>query len=213
MNSEPARISQDGKNCCTFLSTWGRGRWFVCYRLADDRVYWDGVLGDRVAPRLGVSALDMLAAEFAGWPDPVPGLIAATGADDVTPVHVFDRPPLRRWSHGPVTLLGDAAHPMTFNLGQGAGQAIEDALVLADELGDGGGDVQRALAAYEARRVGRTTRMVRRSRANGELTRWRHPVACAARDAFMRLTFDRLVYRGTYRLTMAVDFTADRSRA
>ena len=49
--------------------------------------------------------------------------------------------------------------------------------------------------------------MVRRSRANGELTRWRHPVACAARDAFMRLTFDRLVYRETYRLTMATGFT------
>ncbi|GAA3410806.1 NAD(P)/FAD-dependent oxidoreductase [Streptosporangium vulgare] len=189
----------------TFLSTWGRGRWFVCYRLGGDHVYWDGVLGDRVVPRLGVSALDMLAEEFAGWPDPIPGLIAATGEGDVTPVHVFDRPPLRSWSHGPVTLLGDAAHPMTFNLGQGAGQAIEDALVLAEELT--GGDVPRALAGYEARRVDRTTRMVRRSRANGELTRWRHPVACAARDAFMRLTFDRLVYRETYRLTMATGFT------
>ncbi len=203
------RLPGSGVPANTFLSTWGRGRWFVCYRLAGDHVYWDGVLGDRVAPRLGVSALDMLAAEFAGWPDPIPGLIAATGAEDVTPVHVFDRPPLRRWSHGPVTLLGDAAHPMTFNLGQGAGQAIEDALVLAGELT--GGDVPRALAGYEARRVDRTARMVRRSRVNGELTRWRHPVACAARDAFMRLTFDRLVYRETYRLTMAIDFIGDRS--
>ncbi|GAA2846845.1 NAD(P)/FAD-dependent oxidoreductase [Streptosporangium fragile] len=191
----------------TFLSTWGRGRWFVCYRLADDHVYWDGVLGDRVAPRLGATPLGLLAAEFGGWPDPVPDLIAATGADDVTPVHVFDRPPLRRWGHGPVTLLGDAAHPMTFNLGQGAGQAIEDALVLGEELA--GGDVPAALTAYEARRVTRTARMVRRSRANGELTRWRHPIACAARDAFMRLTFDRLVYRKTYQLTMAIDFARE----
>ncbi|MER6830064.1 FAD-dependent monooxygenase [Streptosporangium sp. NPDC000563] len=201
------RLPGSGMPEHTFLSTWGRGRWFVCYRLSDDHVYWDGVLGDRVAPRLGESPLGLLAAEFDGWPDPIPGLIAATGADDVTPVHVFDRPPLRRWSHGRVTLLGDAAHPMTFNLGQGAGQAIEDALVLGEELA--GGDVPAALAAYEARRVERTARMVRRSRANGELTRWRHPIACAARDAFMRLTFDRLVYRETYRLTMAVDFTGD----
>lgn len=194
----------------TFLSTWGRGRWFVCYRLPDDHVYWDGVLSDRVAAPLGIDPLTLLAREFDGWPEPIPTLIAATGSDALAPVHIFDRPPLPRWSHGRVTLLGDAAHPMTFNLGQGAGQAIEDAVVLGQCLA--GGDVAGAPAAYEARRVDRTARMVRRSRANGELTRWRHPLAVAARDAFMRVTFDRLIYRKTYQLTMAVDFLEDRSQ-
>ncbi|WP_043622792.1 FAD-dependent oxidoreductase [Nonomuraea candida] len=194
----------------TFLSTWGRGRWFVCYRLDDEHVYWDGVLGDGVTVPIGVDPRTMLAREFDGWPDPIPALIAATGPGDLVPVPVFDRPPLARWSHGRVTLLGDAAHPMTFNLGQGAGQAIEDAVVLAQELGaataSGQAGVAESLAGYEARRVDRAARMVRRSRFNGELTRWRHPLAVAARDAFMRATFDRLIYRKTYELTMAVDF-------
>jgi 2-polyprenyl-6-methoxyphenol hydroxylase-like FAD-dependent oxidoreductase len=193
----------------TFLSTWGRGRWFVCYRLSGDHVYWDGVLSDTVEAPIGTSILDLLGQAFAGWADPVPGLIAATGAAHLTPVHIFDRPPLPRWSHGRVTLLGDAAHPMTFNLGQGAGQAIEDALVLGQEVADG--DLAGAPERYEARRVTRTARMVHRSAANGRLTRWRNPLAVAARDAFMRATFDRLVYRKTYELTMAVDFAATAS--
>ncbi|MBB3728869.1 FAD-dependent monooxygenase [Nonomuraea dietziae] len=184
----------------TFLSTWGRGRWFVCYRLTGDLVYWDGVLSDHITAPFGTRPLDLLAREFGDWPDPIPRLVAATDPADLTTVPIFDRPPMPRWAHGRVALLGDAAHPMTFNLGQGAGQSIEDALVLAECLK--GGDVAEGLRRYEARRVARAARIVRRSRANGALTRWRHPVACAARDAFMRLTFDRLVYRKTYQLTM-----------
>ncbi|WP_206184944.1 FAD-dependent oxidoreductase [Thermoactinospora rubra] len=189
----------------TFLSTWGRGRWFVCYPLPGDQVYWDGVLGDRVDAPLGMTTAALLEREFGGWPEPIPRLIAATGERALSPVHIFDRPPLRRWSHGRVTLLGDAAHPMTFNLGQGAGQAIEDAVVLGQVFDPA--DPAGSLAAYEARRVDRTARLARRSRANGELTRWSHPVAVAARNAFMRATFDRLVYRKTYQLTMAIDWS------
>ncbi|MEV4893288.1 FAD-dependent oxidoreductase [Nonomuraea sp. NPDC055795] len=192
----------------TFLSTWGEGRWFVCYRLGGEHVYWDGVLSDHITTPPGTRITGLLAEQFAGWPDPVPALIAATPEADLTPVPIYDRPPAARWSHGPVTLLGDAAHPMTFNLGQGAGQAIEDAVVLGQVLAgpEAGHDLPAALARYEARRVARTARIARRSRANGALTRWRNPLACAARDAFMRLTFDRLVFRKTYDLTMAVDF-------
>jgi 2-polyprenyl-6-methoxyphenol hydroxylase-like FAD-dependent oxidoreductase len=47
---------------------------------------------------------------------------------------ISDRAPSARWGEGRVTLLGDAAHPMTPNVGQGACQAIEDALALAEEL-------------------------------------------------------------------------------
>ncbi|SDR31284.1 FAD-dependent monooxygenase [Thermostaphylospora chromogena] len=189
----------------TFLTVWGRGRWFVCYRLPDDRVYWDGVLSDRVEAPLGTTAAELLDREFGDWPEPIPRLLAATGEHALRPVQIFDRPPARRWSHGRVTLLGDAAHPMTFNLGQGAGQAIEDAVVLAQTLDPA--DLTGTLTAYEQRRVDRTARMVRRSRANGELTRLTHPLAVAARNAFMRVAMNRLIFRKTYELTMAIDWS------
>jgi 2-polyprenyl-6-methoxyphenol hydroxylase-like FAD-dependent oxidoreductase len=67
---------------------------------------------------------------FGGWAEPLPTLIAATPAADVHLARLHDRPP--RWGRGPVTLLGDAAHPMRPSLGQGACQALEDAAVLAD---------------------------------------------------------------------------------
>jgi salicylate hydroxylase len=72
---------------------------------------------------------------------------------------LLDRAPLRRWSHGPVTLLGDAAHPMFPFFAQGAAQAIEDAAVLATCLAEDPDDPVEALARYEALRIPRTTRL------------------------------------------------------
>ncbi|MCB2813718.1 FAD-dependent monooxygenase, partial [Listeria monocytogenes] len=69
-----------------------------------------------------------------------------------------------RWGDGPVTLLGDAAHPMLTSLGQGAAIAIEDAAVLAHCLATSD-DPQAALRAYENRRRDRARAMVETSRA------------------------------------------------
>ncbi|SFC70605.1 2-polyprenyl-6-methoxyphenol hydroxylase [Streptomyces aidingensis] len=196
-----------------FTNTFGAGKWFVHYPLADGHVYWDGILDERTARRLdafGMPAKSMLAQEFAGWPDPVPALIGASAAERLAPVDIFDRDPVPRWTSGRVTLLGDAAHPMTFNLGQGVGQALEDAVVLARCLAgdDGGpaGDPAAALLAYQRRRLDRTTRIVRRSRANGTFIRRRSPVMCRLRDTFVRVAFERLVFGKTYGLTMDTDF-------
>jgi salicylate hydroxylase len=79
-----------------------------------------------------------------------------------------DRDPISQWSSGPVTLLGDAAHPMLQYLGQGAGMAIEDALVLAEEVEAAGLDYERAFASYQQRRYLRTGRAQITSRLYGE---------------------------------------------
>ncbi|GAA3441448.1 FAD-dependent monooxygenase [Planomonospora venezuelensis] len=188
----------------TFVSTFGRGRWFVYYPLTDGHVYWDAIISDRISRRMdafGQTWREIVTREFAGWPVPVAELVEATPMGGVSPIDIFDRDPVTRWSTDRATLVGDAAHPMTFNLGQGANQAIEGAVVLASCLA-GARDVPGALAEYERRRVARTAKVVRRSRANGAFSRWSAPAACWFRDAFMRLTFDRLVYRKTYELTM-----------
>ena len=77
-------------------------------------------------------------------------------------------PVARRWQGNGLVLLGDAAHPMTPNLGQGGCQAIEDAVVLAGALAEEC-SVEAALAHYEARRIPRANRFVTRSRALGRL--------------------------------------------
>lgn len=102
-------------------------------------------------------------AEFAGWDSRLAGLIRAAG----TPGRwaLLDRAPLRRWSSGGVTLLGDAAHPMFPFFAQGAAQALEDAAVLAQCLATDPGDPARALRRYEALRIPRTSRIQQLSHA------------------------------------------------
>src|SRR3954451_11513570 len=103
-------------------------------------------------------------AEFEGWDDAVVTLISA--ARETRRYAFYAREPITSWASGRVALLGDAAHPMLPFFAQGAGQAIEDAAVLARCLrGCAAADVPVALRRYESLRVERATRV---QRASGE---------------------------------------------
>ena len=80
-----------------------------------------------------------------------------------------DREPVKNWSDGRVTLLGDAAHPMLQYLAQGAGQAIEDAVVLGETLKSWGHDVPEAFRKYQAARYLRTGRVQLTARFYGDI--------------------------------------------
>ena len=80
---------------------------------------------------------------------------------------LYDCSPLKQWGKGPVTLLGDAAHPMLPYLAQGAAMAIEDAAVLAACLAQSPDDAPAALRTYEGKRQKRTARTQRAARRNG----------------------------------------------
>jgi 2-polyprenyl-6-methoxyphenol hydroxylase-like FAD-dependent oxidoreductase len=95
------------------------------------------------------------------WLD-IPAMLRA--ADMVLEYPMVDKDPLPRWTHGRVTLLGDAAHPMVPRGSNGAGQAIIDARALAQELAQG--DAPAALAAYEAKRLAPTSNVVLENRRN-----------------------------------------------
>lgn len=69
-----------------------------------------------------------------GWSQPIETIVQATPAEAIVRTDIADRPPLRRWSNGRITLLGDVAHPTTPDLGQGGCQALEAADALADAL-------------------------------------------------------------------------------
>ncbi|HEX6001171.1 MAG TPA: FAD-dependent monooxygenase [Hyphomicrobiaceae bacterium] len=107
-----------------------------------------------------------LAREFAGW-DPLVGAIIA----QITTTFrwgLYDREPLPRWTEGRLTLLGDAAHPMLPHAGQGANQAIEDAVALAAVLARADRtSAPRALQIYEKLRREHTAGVQGKSRSNG----------------------------------------------
>jgi salicylate hydroxylase len=119
---------------------------------------------------------------FAGWHPAVTELI---GAVPQSPRWgLFARRPLARWHRGPVVLLGDAAHAMLPHQGQGANQAIEDAFVLAEELGSAG-DVLAALNRYARRRRVRTRRVQLVSWAASAALHLPDGPAAQRRDAYL----------------------------
>jgi salicylate hydroxylase len=127
------------------------------------------------------AAVQEFLAEFAGWDPRLRELIRGAG----TPGRwaLLDRAPLEHWSYGPVTLLGDAAHPMFPFFAQGAAQAIEDAAVLARCLAQDPQAPARALRRYESLRIGRTIRLQEVSHARADVNHLPDGPEQQARDA------------------------------
>ena len=130
---------------------------------------------------------------FADWAPPARHLIAAALAWRRWPL--FDRAPIRRWSNGPVTLLGDAAHPMLPFLAQGAAQSIEDAAVLADAVAQSPGDLSAAFRAYATVRAPRTARVQVVSRRQGVVYHLGRPASDMRDLVLSKLGPDRLAAR------------------
>jgi 2-polyprenyl-6-methoxyphenol hydroxylase-like FAD-dependent oxidoreductase len=175
--------------------TWGRGKRFGIVPLTDGRVYWfatkNAAEGEK-DPESG--AKQHVLGLFRGWHEPIVPLIEATDGDSIIRNDIYDRDPLERWSENRVTLLGDAAHPMTPNLGQGACQAMEDALALAVCLKESA-DVASGLREYERRRIPRSSRIVLESRRIGQVGQWENPILCFLRDAATRLVPSKMTAR------------------
>lgn len=166
--------------------SWGRGERFGIVPIGFGEIYWFAVAN---APPDGqdVDVRRDLMARFGSWHEPVAAIIEATPPDRILRTDIYDRDPIERWHAGRVALLGDAAHPMTPNLGQGAGQAIEDAVVL-DECLAASSSIEEALTRYEQRRVARANGIVRASRRFGAIAQWSNPMAAWVRDWAMSLT-------------------------
>jgi 2-polyprenyl-6-methoxyphenol hydroxylase-like FAD-dependent oxidoreductase len=166
--------------------TWGRGRRFGIVPMDRGRVYWFAVNNAAEGERVPEGQTKvMLSRLFRGWHEPIETLIAAATEGSILQNDIYDTNPLPRFVERRAGLLGDAAHSMTPNLGQGAGQAIEDAVVLAVCLKKNG-DVEPALLEYERRRMPRTKQFVLRSRWFGAVAQIENAALCWMRDAAMR---------------------------
>jgi 2-polyprenyl-6-methoxyphenol hydroxylase-like FAD-dependent oxidoreductase len=174
--------------------SWGAGLRFGMVPVGRDATY---VYAAATAPE-GERSDDELAElrrRFGDWHTPVPAVLDAIEPGSVLRHDIYDLPPGRTPLHrGRRVLVGDAGHAMEPNLGQGAGLALEDAVVLAHALSVEP-SVPAALAAYAAVRAPRVAALSRQSRQIGRLSRLTHPSAVALRDLAVRSTPNRLARR------------------
>lgn len=118
--------------------SWGRGSRFGVVRVDDERVYWFATANAPAGMSLtATERKNFLRERFRGWHHPVKLLVESTPAEEILQNDIYDLKPLGRWGEGRVVLLGDAAHPTTPNMGQGACMAIESSLVLARAIASG----------------------------------------------------------------------------
>jgi 2-polyprenyl-6-methoxyphenol hydroxylase-like FAD-dependent oxidoreductase len=168
----------------------GRGAQVGLVHCGPKRVYWFATVnapaGTPTPDPVGLKAEAMK--RFAGWYSPIPAVIAATEPCALIKGDIVDRPPTWPWGRGRATLLGDAIHPTTPNMGQGACQAIEDAIVLADCLRRRGLS-EAGLREYEETRRERTALVTRRSWSFGKVFQMENRVAVAVRNCLVRRGF------------------------
>jgi 2-polyprenyl-6-methoxyphenol hydroxylase-like FAD-dependent oxidoreductase len=162
----------------------GRGIESGVSRAGADAVYWYiSMPAARVAGSRDPLAIARSCAEE--FDDTLRAIVAATTTEDARLDELVDREPLEQWGRGAVTLLGDAAHPMLPHAGQGAAQALEDAVAVGRVLTDAS-DVETALRRYEQVRAARTREIAAVARRNAQMGSIENPVARAARDVAIR---------------------------
>ena len=171
--------------------TQGPSARFGACHVDPERVYWwaavDAPAGGPTGPCSEEWRARLRDEIYGDWAAPVKDLIEATPAQQIMRNDLYDLPALPTWHQGRAVLLGDAAHAMTPNLGQGACSAIEDAWVLASHL-DKAADLKRAFTAYEAERYQRTRFLQVQSWRFGIIGQVSSPILCRLREWLIRLT-------------------------
>lgn len=177
----PAGLADTGH----WAETWGPGSVFGMFPMAGDLLYCYGSGPAPEGTHSPDGELPELHRRFGDWCEPIPTVLAAAREEHVLRNDVFHLPPLPTYTKGPVVLVGDAAHAMTPNLGQGGCQALEDAATLGVAL-DAGFDVPTALRRYDAVRRPRTQAIARKALAARTLSHLTFAPARVARNVLLR---------------------------
>jgi 2-polyprenyl-6-methoxyphenol hydroxylase-like FAD-dependent oxidoreductase len=171
----------------TFRILFAAGERFGLLPVGNGRLCWwcttrapEG--GIRVEPGIKHALL----ARFGSWAWPVSGVLEATPEEAIGRRDTYDLPTLDWWGKGRVTLVGDAAHAMTFDLGLGASTTLKDAVMLGKYV-QREGDLVRGLRVYEAARLRRANQIARRSAFVGAMAAWRNPILAAAHLSVLAL--------------------------
>ena len=179
----------------TTSESWGCGARFGIVRIDRERVYWFSTAnveeGQKLTP---AESKSFLLEHFKGWHHPIKLLIESTPAEHILHNDIYDIEPMRKWHEGRVVLLGDAVHPTTPNMGQGACMAIESSLALARclALSD---SLSESLTRYEEGRMPRTRWITGQSWRIGRIGQFENRFVCALRNLFVQLAPDSLTIK------------------
>ncbi|WP_276258374.1 FAD-dependent monooxygenase [Haloglomus litoreum] len=178
------------------FEVWDYGTYTGGSPVDEDRFYWFATapepLTDGAASPEATEAA--LRDRLGDAPEPLPAVLDGLDPADLVVTDLRDLPALDSWSRDRVVLAGDAAHAMLPFAGQGAAQAIEDGLALADALA-GHTDHGRAFAAYEGERRPRADRVRSESRRLGRLGTIQSRLGCRLRNGLLDAVPDGLVRR------------------
>ena len=166
--------------------SWGVGERFGLVDIGRARTYWFATKNaPEGAPDEPQGRRAEIVRRFSGWHGPIAEVAEATDEHAILRNDVYYLEPLARWSAGRLVLVGDAAHATTPGVGQGAAQAIEDAVALADRLADSD-EVRSALAEYEAIRSPRAALVLKMSRRADKAAQLASPLGWRLRNALVR---------------------------
>lgn len=182
--------------------TWGHGERFGIAPLCDGRIYWFAVAKLPQNSQFD-NEYEEVRRRFSHWHQPISSIIEQTRPDDVFRQNIYDlNLPLGSFVRDNAVLLGDAAHAMTPNLGQGGNQAIEDAATLVAclkplvaQASPSRSAVQHALSRYDTARRKRTQAIAQKSRRLGVFANAHSPAAVWGRNLLMSLAPPALITR------------------
>jgi FAD-dependent urate hydroxylase len=184
----------------------GRGKAFAMFPCVDRQVYIAcSIQGPAAGKDAPGTVKRTLMSHFGGWNEPVRRALDAAEEAGFNRTDLYDRDPGPTWFKGRIALLGDAIHPTTPFIGQGASIAMEDGITLAKELAiardlHSGADVEAALTAYQWRRRDRTAWIVEAARRRGKMCAITNRVAAAVRDRALRLMPEKTIRRELERI-------------
>jgi 2-polyprenyl-6-methoxyphenol hydroxylase-like FAD-dependent oxidoreductase len=163
----------------------GRGVESAIARASADSIYWFLSLFTDDVKKGPVDVSSVMRRFAAGFDAQFHAIAGTTLPNDMRLDELLARDPLPRWGAGPITLLGDAAHPMLPHTGQGAAQALEDAVALGRALRPGT-DAVTALRHYEAIRSPLTRRVVKMGPWIARVTTTKNPLVALLRNGAIR---------------------------
>ncbi|MGH3757836.1 FAD-dependent monooxygenase [Actinophytocola sp.] len=181
----PRPESQAAPGARAWAETWGPGGVFGMFPMSQDRIYCYATATVPPGGHGPDGELAELRRRFRDWCDPIPAVLAAARPEHVLRNDIYYLPRLPAYVDGPVALVGDAAHAMTPNLGQGGCQALEDAAALSVLAGTEP-DLAVALRRYDELRRPRTQQLWRRSLLGGTVAHLVPAPLRVARNAVLR---------------------------
>ena len=178
----------------SYTETWGpRGR-FGIVPLANNRVYWYALKNceENDIKKINWTTIDLLF-NFFYYHEPIQQILEKSTNIELIRNDIYDIDPLPKYQFDNVLLTGDCAHAATPNMGQGASQAIEDAIYLANCV-ERTRTLNEAFEQFESKRISHTKRLVEDSWRLGKVAQMETPFLCTLRNKMIQITPSALHY-------------------